>query len=352
VGVEQRRGLASTLRGVLLCGLLLCSLLLTACAPAAPDGNPVQTAIAATLTARPFSTQIPTELPSIPTPTFVPGDRPQGKIVYVCQYSKLSGRNQICLINADGSNQRVLTQGGTYDDFFPSITSDGEYVLFASDRTGRYQIYQYALDTDQLTQLTEFTDISAFAPTASPDGRWIVFYATQDGTQYPASHSIWVMRRDGSNPVRLGQRPGGGWDPVWSPDSSQIQFASEVKGYPQLFVINADGSGVRQVTDFSGLRGRNDWSVHGLLATYLGSSWNRDIYVFDTQGDNLVQLTDGGNNLAPSFSPDGEWLTFMSYRDNPRLDLGCEIYIMRVDGSEPRRLTENDICDWQPRWGP
>lgn len=348
--MEQRR---LALRWVLFSGVLLGSLLLAACAPAAPEGNPVQTAIAATLTARPFSTPpTATEIPPTPTPTFEPGGRPRGKIVYVCQYSKLSGRNQICIMNADGSDPRTLTQGGTYDDFFPSITPDGQYVLFASNRTGRYQIYEYELATDQLTQLTEFNNISAFAPTASPDGRWIVFYATLDGQQYPTSHNIWIMRRDGTGALQLTQRRGGGWDPVWSPDSARILFASEVNGFPQLFMMNADGSQTRQVTELSGVRGRNDWSVDGLLATYLGSSWDRDIYVFDTQGENVVQLTDGGNNLAPSFSPDGQWLTFMSYRDNPRQDLGCEIYVMRVDGTDARRLTTNDICDWQPRWGP
>ncbi|MCL4258682.1 MAG: PD40 domain-containing protein [Anaerolineales bacterium] len=344
--MEQRRPLA-----FVLCSALLA--LLAACTPAPEGGNPVQTAIAATLTARPFSTPpTATQAPPTPTPTFEPGGRPRGKIVYVCQYSKQSGRNQICIMNADGSDPRTLTQGGQYDDFFPSITPDGQYVLFASNRTGRYQIYEYQLANDQLTQLTEFTNISAFAPTASPDGRWIVFYATRDGQTYPASHSIWVMARDGTGALQLIQRSGGGWDPVWSPDGTRIQFAGEVNGFPQLFVMNADGSQLSQVTRLSGLRGRNDWSVNGLLATYLGGSWDRDIYVFDTQGENVVQLTDGGNNLAPSFSPDGQWLTFMSYRDNPRQDLGCEIYVMRVDGTDARRLTSNDICDWQPRWGP
>jgi Tol biopolymer transport system component len=115
--------------------------------------------------------------------------------------------------------------------------------------------------------------------------------------------------------------------------------------------MNADGSEQTQVTELSGIRGRNDWSVNGLLSTYIGFSWDRDIYIFDTNGENVVQLTDGDNNLAPSFSPDGQWITFMSYRDHPLQDLGCEIYIMRVDGSDPTRLTDNDICDWQPRWG-
>ena len=130
-------------------------------------------------------------------------------------------------------------------------------------------------------------------------------------------------------------------------------FASQVEGVPQLFIIDADGTDARQVTHLAGIRGRNDWSPDGVtLSTYIGSAWDRDIYLFDTNGENLRQLTDGLGNLAPSFSPDGRWITFMSYRDHPHAVLGCEIYIMRVDGSAVRRLTDNEICDWQPRWGP
>lgn len=319
-----------------------------ACASARPEVNPVQTAMAQTLTARPPASPTPLQ-----TPTPQPNAPPTGKIVYVCQYSKHVNRNQICLINADGSGQRILTPGGAYDDFFPSITPDGNAVLFTSSRTGRYQLYEYDLTNDSLTQLTTLDDFSPFAPAASPDGSYIVFYAIADGRSYPSSHNIWVMARDGSNPTQITHLAGGGWDPVWSPEGTQIQFASEVDGAVQLFHVNVDGSDLTQVTHLSGIRGRNDWSRDGqLLATYRGSSWNWEIYVFDTNGENVRQLTFAADSLAPSFSPDSRWIAFMSYRDHPHQDLGCEIYIMRTDGSDVRRLTDNDICDWQPRWGP
>jgi len=327
---------------------ILLASFLAACAPAAPPVNPVQTAMAQTLAARPLASETP-----LAGQTVDPDAPPVGKIVYVCQYSKRLRRNQICLINADGSGRRVLTPGGSYDDFFPSIVPDGNAILFASDRTGRYQIYEFNLLNDTLAQLTNFTDKNAYAPTASPDGTLIVFYAWANGEEYPSSHNIWLMERDGSNPVQITHRSGGGWDPVWSPDGTRILFASEIAGVPQLFIMDADGSNVYQVTHLSGIRGRNDWSPDGVtLSTYIGTQWDRDIYIFDTNGENVRQLTDGLGNLAPSFSPNGRWIVFMSYRDHYRQDLGCEIYIMRVDGSDPRRLTENDICDWQPRWGP
>ena len=313
-----------------------------------PPINPVQTAMSLTLAARPPASATP-----LVAETLDPNAPPRGKIAYVCQYSKLLRREQICLINADGSGQRVLTPGGSYDDFFPSITPDGNAVLFASDRGGRYQIYEIDLLSDGLTQLTNFDRLNAYAPTASPDGSLIVFYGITHGGQYPGNHNIWLMEGDGANPFQLTYLAGGGWDPVWSPDGTQILFASQVGGVPQLFIIDADGTGLRQVTDLNGVRGRNDWSADGVtLSTYIGEAWNREIYVFDPNGGNLHQLTDGGNNLAPSFSPDGRWITFMSYRDHPGEALGCEIYIMRVDGTDARRLTDNDICDWQPRWGP
>ena len=327
--------------------LAVLALALSACGPAPVPYNPVQTAMAATLAARPLVSSTP-EL----APTIDPNAPPTGKIAYVCQLSKRVSRNQICLINADGSGQRVLTPGGDYDDFFPSITPDGNHVLFVSTRTGRYQIYEYDLITSQLRQLTNLIRDSAYAPEASPDDTHIVFYAIHDGGSFPSDHNLWIARRDGSNPVQITSRPGGAWDPVWSPEGTQILFASQEDGIPQLFIIDADGTDARQVTNLTGIRGRNDWSPDGqTLSTYIGSAWDRDIYTFDLNGENVSQLTDGFGNLAPSFSPDGRWITFMSYRDHLRQDLGCEIYIMRVDGSDPRRLTDNDICDWQPRWG-
>jgi len=310
-------------------------------------GNPVQTAVAQTLAAAPRRTSTATISPQENV-----NQGPAGKIVYVCQFSKRSGFNQICIMNADGSGLRVLTPPNNNDDFFPSIAPEGNSVLFASDRSGRYQIYELNLESEQLVQLTDFEDKQAYAPAVSHDGERIVYYVRTTDVNYPNSHNLWIMNRDGSDAHAITSRSGGAWDPAWSPDSQYILFASETVGIPQIYIIEANGNNPVQVTDFDGIRGRNDWSADGLtLSTYIGTPWDRDIFIFDLAGENARQLTDGGNNLAPSFSPNGEWIVFMSYRDNIRQDLGCEIYIMRVDGSDVTRLTENDICDWQPRWG-
>lgn len=323
------------------------SLLLAGCnLPSSGSGNPIQTALALTLSAAPrveaSATAIPTTDPDAP---------PIGKIVYVCQFSKLRARNQLCLINADGSNWRLLTPNSDYDNFYPSLSPDGKAVLFSSNRSGSYQIYELNLESGDLEQLTNLSSRDAFAPAVSPDGQRIVFTVESSGSA-PGNQNLWLMNRDGSDAQALTARSGGAWDAAWSPDGAQILFASEVGGDPQLFIMDADGTGIRQVTDLDGIRGRNDWSPDGVtLATYIGTPWKREIYLFDLEGENLVAITEGGNNLAPSFSPDGNWVAFTSYRDHYQQALGCEIYIVRIDGSEATRLTDNDICDWQPRWG-
>jgi TolB protein len=163
---------------------------------------------------------------------------------------------------------------------------------------------------------------------------------------------IMVMERDGNNADILPQV--NGWDPTWSPDGNQILFASGAGDAAQLFVVNRNGSDRRQISDLPALRGRSDWSSDGqFIVTYSGPAWNREVYIMNADGSNARQLSpSGGNSQGPSFSPDGKWVAFTAYFDNYGDDHGCEIYIIRIDGTDLRRLTNNDYCDYQPRWGP
>jgi TolB protein len=115
-----------------------------------------------------------------------------------------------------------------------------------------------------------------------------------------------------------------------------------------LFVMDADGSNIRQVThDVSGIGGRSSWSPDGKkLVFYAGPRGDRDIYVVEIATGEVTRLTQGGNNAGPCFSPDGNWIVFSSSRDGDH-----ELYLMRTDGSEVTQLTDNAYDDWQPRWG-
>ena len=272
---------------------------------------------------------------------------PQGKIVFTCQIFKEDHTDQICLMNADGSGYWRLTTNDNKEHFYASLSPNGLTIVFSSNLSGNFEIYEMDL-TGKMTRITqELGDL--YAPEISPDGQSIVFTNENDGHQ-----AIWVMNRNGTNPHEVfGSSQQDGWDPVWSPDGNQILFASGPRDDIQLFIMNKDGTNLRQVTHIEGLRGRSDWSPDGnMLSSYVGTSWNRELILLDLEGTIIDYLTDGGNNLAPGFSPGGEWITFTSYMDRYNDPHGCEIYIMRQDGSDLQRLTNNDYCDWQPRWGP
>ncbi|MFC1996963.1 protein kinase [Chloroflexota bacterium] len=294
-----------------------------------------------------------TPVPSLsPTVTPLPGGV-WGKIAYTCQIFKKNQKNQICLMNTDGSNQTRLTTNDDRDHAWPSLSPDGQSMVYAANTTGEYEVYEMDLATRKSTQLT--TSLRNSAPVISPDGKSIIYiHKAGDFRQ------LWLMDRNGSNQRKLiGSDQWGAWDGSWSPDSQQVLFASDKEGGVELYTIDINGSNLNRVTDVTNsfssnqrLRGRNDWSPNGdWMATYLGTSWNWEIYLIRTDGSESGIITFGGNNLAPSFSPNGEWITFTSYRDRYSDDHGCEIYIMRVDGSNVKRLTDNDYCDWQPRWG-
>lgn len=276
-------------------------------------------------------TVLHTAIPS-PIPGSLSDTPPTGKIVFACYIKQI---DQICLMNADGTRRRQLTdfQATAY---YPSLSPDGQIIYFSSRQSGNYEIYSVDINGKNVQRLTR--DIgSLYAPELSPDGGRIVF--TNHGS------GIWVMKPDGKNPHPITNKDD--IDPTWSPDGSMIAFASSRAGDRQLFVMNTDGSDIRQVTDMKNMGGRSTWSPDGTrLAFYRGPFGDRNIYIINVDGTGLVRLTNGGDNLGPSWSPDGNWIAFTSFRDGNN-----EIYIIHPDGTGLTRLTENTISDWQPRWG-
>lgn len=299
-------------------------------ASSTPESGPSPTASAAPQT--PFDLPPTIEFIPTPNPSYNDAPPPSGKVVFTCYVKQI---DQICLLNADGSGRKQLTDLKA-TAFYASVSPDGQTIYFSSKDTGNFEIYSVSVNGDNLQKLTK--NIGAlYAPELSPNGEWIIFTKNGDG--------LWLMKPDGSNAHRLTNKDD--IDPSWSPDGSMISFASSRAGERQLFVMNADGSNIRQVTDLNNMGGRNTWSPDATkLAFYRGPQGDRNIFIINVDGTGLERLTDGGDNLGPSWSPDGNWIVFTSFRDGNN-----ELYIIHPDGTGLTRLTNSPISDWQPRWG-
>jgi TolB protein len=141
-------------------------------------------------------------------------------------------------------------------------------------------------------------------------------------------------------------------DATWSPDGSQIVFAFGRGDSNKLYIMDFNGGDPHLINDTIDTRGRSDWSVDNLIVFDMGGPFKHDVYLINTIGKDLHKLSNGNNSQGASFSPDGQWIAFTAYTKVATKDENsCEIYIMRVDGSDERQLTSNNYCDYQPRWG-
>ena len=275
-------------------------------------------------------------------------DGPTGHIVFTCQMFKDQGSEQICIMNADGTGKRRLTEENGFRHYYPSLAPDGTSAVYSQYREPNiFEIYEQNLTDGTVRRLTDRLG-ALNGPEISPDGESITF---KRWTAASNEEQIWVMDRNGENQSRV--FGGTGWDPTWSPDGTQILFASDMGGAVQLYTVKVAGSDAHRITDLPAIRGRSDWSPLGMITTYSGAAWHREIYIMQADGSGVRQVTpSGGNSQGPSFSPDGLWIAFTAYFDHLNDIHGCEIYIIRTDGTDLRRLTDNEYCDYQPRWGP
>jgi len=180
------------------------------------------------------------------------------------------------------------------------------------------------------TAAVEITTIPT--ETTEPFACTIAFDSDRDGNK-----EIYRMDPDGSNQVNLTNDPADDFDPVWSPDGSQIAFVSNRENETPgqfIYVMNADGSELHQLTYENGSE-FPDWSHDGSALTYTS---NGDIYVIDVDGSGQsVNLTNSPEKEhRSSWSPDGSLILFTMGEDQNQ-----NIYVIDPDGSNKTQVTDN-----------
>lgn len=132
-------------------------------------------------------------------------------------------------------------------------------------------------------------------------------------------------------------------------EKGQIAFTSDRTGAYEIYLMNSDGSNVRQLTFNTTDSYGPVWSPDGKRIAFSSSrTGNFDVYIMDADGSNVRDLTNNpADDYDPTWSSDSSRIAFVSTRSGKR-----DIYVMNVDGSASRNLTNNSATDWYPAWSP
>jgi len=266
------------------------------------------------------------------------------------------GQNHVqpATANPDGSDFHLLNPTRKLDLFCLSWSPDGRRLLCHSEgmqnpaQTGLYSIK--AVDGRDLVRITAspsgfFDNGYGFSPNGSR-----VLYARFG----PHGHGVlFSVRSDGTGRITLSPRR---WSAIdlgffdrieadWSPDGSRVAFAAFIPSIKKtgLFVVNANGSDLHRVTPLNVGAISAQWSPRGDLVTFTSCCTKIQVFVVDTSGRHLQQLTfakNGSQSLTPVWSPNGQKILFQREFFQGSTPIGGAMYTVRRNGTGLFRVTK------------
>lgn len=299
----------------------------------------------------------------LPARATAPGEN--GRIAFRRYFNRAQTRGAIFTVRPDGTGVRQITHAGkVFLDDDPDWSPDGKWIAFyrqaatCSCKTTR--IFKIRANGTGLTQLSRDPSFEDVYPAWSPNGKRIAFTRFDDATDTVA---VFVMRADGTHVHEIaGTAKHGGEFPQWSPDSTHLVFqggrASGADG-EAVFTIRLDGSHIRRLTPWGMHAGDGpDWSPNGrwiLLESHDGQDRPDNLFLIHPNGTDLHRVT---RNVTAdshwgsySFSPDGSMIT-VSHRPAVGAKGYPDVWVMNLDGSSLRNVTNSAVYDSSPDWGP
>lgn len=264
------------------------------------------------------------------------------KIAYV---SRKGNAKEIFISDYDGYNAHEFTHNGALNQF-PNWSPDNSKLAFTSYRTGHWEINIYSYIDGSRIPFPIF-NTTAYVPAISPDGKEIAFIMR---TPRGGDTDLYISKLDGSDRRDITNNPAVEASPTWAPSGQQLAFISDRRqtGAGQIYICDSDGSNVRAILKEGGDADSPAWSPDGKWIAFhwkphLGTSY--DLFIAEVSTGKIRQLTsNGGSNESPSWAPDGRHIVFSSNRTGT-----YQLYIMLLDGSELRRIT-NQSNNTSPAW--
>ncbi len=314
------------------------------------------------------------------------------------------GNSDLFLQRIGGQNPINLTQDSPKDDLMPAVSPDGQMIVFRSERD-EGGLYLMGATGESARRLTDFghnpswspdgqeivcateaismplarsstsqlwivkkatgekrllCEGDAVQPTWSPHGDRIAYWGLPEGS---GQRDIWTIPARGeakaADAVRVTSDAWVDWNPVWSPDGRYLYFASDRGGTMNVWRIAIDEESGRVRGDPEPIMTPSLWSAHfsfsrdGTRLVYMAAETRSEVLktAFDPDAGTVTgrasSLLSGSLlTITLDVSPDGNWIaTYGSLRHE-------DLYVLRVDGTGLRRLTDDSYRDRRPRWMP
>ncbi len=207
--------------------------------------------------------------------------------------------------------------------FWPCFSPDAQWLAFtdAADK----DIYRIKVNGDSLEQLTFTSD--NYQPDWSPDGKRIAYHRQVGDSR--GIHILDLQTKEDRLILPYAERP------VWFPDGERLVVVGyNFQSGPEIAIIDTSGNILLRLTDNDAFKTNLDVSPDGSQICFLQKHPGiAQLWIINADGTGLNRITDDGGN-HPSFSPDGEWIVYTHTGSNDG-----SLWIMRPDGSDRRQIT-------------
>ena len=219
-----------------------------------------------------------------------------------------------------GSDRLLFGSSHMHDSLCPPKPDPSKGYVWPLDK---FDIFTVNRDGTDMRRLTKY-DVYTAEAVLSPNGKSIVFTSLKDGDL-----EIYTMNVDGTNVKRLTTTAGYDGGPWWSPDGTKIVYRAH---HPK------DSTELRQYRELLG---------QGMIRPS-----KVELYVMNADGSDNRQITNlGGANFGPSWTPDGKRIIFSSNHQNPRSG-NFDLFLVDLDGRNLERVTTSPVFDGFPMFSP
>ncbi len=287
-------------------------------------------------------------IPTVAAPT-----ADAGLIAFISEDAQGSGMLTIMAPNETQISNMVTTERELGDVEAFDWSPDGARLVFTTVSEPSASLYVIGADGQNPLPLGTFATVTG--PAWSPDGAKIVFAAAETGTDTPQITDLYTINADGTGLTNVSNTPDiSEYEAVWSPDGTQIAFTSAENANTDVIAMDAGGFGAVVIAGSDALENQAAWSPDsGRIAYYADYADEPSaLMIANDIGTSSARLADvyGGNRRTPpAFSPDGSRIAYVSGTGDD--DTGANLFTITPNLSDPIQYTVDGAAA-QPGWSP